>query len=189
MNSSLKKAYELLHFPLFLCVLISCQFTVGRGDSAIQAGIDPLPIATLERDVLWVLSRLANLSTVESFLIACIVVLLFTIASTNRRQFIMNQILYHFFLFFFTVYFLSRIAPEMASYMTAWVSTSIAMACVLVAAFSGAPAFVLRWLSNRAARRTEERSLVVASFKGCKECGAQFLSNPQYCARCLTKLG
>ena len=57
MNSSLKKAYELLHFPLFLCALASCQFTIGRDDPAIQAGIGPLPIAPLERDVLGVLSR------------------------------------------------------------------------------------------------------------------------------------
>jgi hypothetical protein len=188
MNSSLKKAYELLHFPMFLCVLVSCQFIVGRGDAAIQARIVSLPIAPLERDVLWVLFRLADLASVESFTITSIVILVFTLASVNHRQFIINQILYLFFLYFFTAYFFSRLAPGMMPDVSTCIVISVIIAAAMVTAFSGAPALVIRKLKARAAKKREERSTVAASFKECNECGTPFLSNPQYCAKCLAKL-
>jgi hypothetical protein len=188
MNSSLKKAYELLHFPMFLCVLVSFQFIVGKGDVAIQERIASQPIALLEHEVLWLLFRLANLANIESFTIASIVLLIFTIASTNHRQFIVNQILYLFFLYFFTVFFFSRVAPEMMSDVSMYIGISVIMACVMVTGFSGFPALVVRKLKGRTVKKREGRSIVAASFKECKVCGTQFLSNPQYCARCLSKL-
>nr|MDO8119121.1 hypothetical protein [Candidatus Sigynarchaeota archaeon] len=184
----MKKAYQLLHFPLFLCVIVSCQLMIGRGDMVIQAGVRSLPIAPLERELLLVLSGLANLSSVESFLITGIVVLLFTIASINRRHFITCLIMYLFFLFFFTTYFFSRLAPGMSSYMSAWIGTSIAVASAVVMAFSGIPALLYRKLAARSVKMLRERSPAGASFKKCKNCGAQFVSNPRYCSKCLTEM-
>jgi ribosomal protein L32 len=188
MNSSLKKAYELLHFPLFLCVLVSCQLIVGHADSSIQERIASLAIAPLEQDVLWVLYRLASLASVESFVIASIVILVFTIASINRRQFIVNQVAYLFFLYFFTAYFFTRIASGMMSDVSMLIGISIIVACVVVSAFSGVPALIVRKMKARAMKKREGSSMVAASFTECKTCGATFLSNPQYCAKCLNKL-
>lgn len=188
MKSSLKKALELLHFPLFLCVLLAFQSTIGRVEGAIQDGIESLLVAPLERDVLGVLSRIANISSLEGFLVVGIVVLVFTVVSTSRRQFIINLVTYLFFLFFFTAYFYSHLAPEMASLVSTWTGISIAGACAVVLLFAGLPAFVLRRLNARAEKRREGRSLVVASFKQCKVCGAQFLSNPSHCSRCLSDI-
>ncbi len=187
MNSSLKKAYELLHFPLFLCVLVSCQLIFGRGDVSIQARIESQPITPLERDVLWVLFRLANLASIESFAIASTILLIFTLVSTNHRQFIINQITFLFFLYFFTVYFFSRIGSEMMPEVSTCLGISIVVAAVMVAAFTGIPVLVMRKMKARAAKK-REGSAVVASFNECKACGTRFLSNPQYCSKCLSKL-
>ncbi|MEX2681469.1 MAG: hypothetical protein Q6373_007705 [Candidatus Sigynarchaeota archaeon] len=184
----MKKAYELLHFPLFLCILVGCQCIIGQGDMVIQSGVGSLSITSMERDLLLAMSRIANFSSAEIFLITGIIVLVFTIASTNRRRFIINQVFYLFFLFFFTAYFFSRLAPGMSEYTSRWVGISIFMASALVMFFSGIPPLLFRRMAARSAKKLGELSRAEVSFKKCTRCGAQFLSSPRYCSKCLTEM-
>jgi hypothetical protein len=188
MNSSLKKALGLFHFPLFLFVIVLCEFTFVQGDVVIQARIDSLTLAPLEYDVLRVLYHLGNLASVESFTYTSIALLIFMLASINHKQFIINEILYLFFLYFFTAYFFSRLAPGMMPDASAMIGISLVLACTMILTFFAAPAMLIRKLKARVQSRREAGSIIAASFKECKVCGTTFLSNPQYCSKCLNKL-
>ncbi|NMC05846.1 MAG: hypothetical protein GYA24_11570 [Candidatus Lokiarchaeota archaeon] len=189
MNSALKKTYGLLHFPMFLIVLVSCQLILARsGVGAFEAQIEALPVTSLEQGTLLVLFRLGHLGLNASTFIAGAVIAMFTIASTNRRQFIVNQILYLFFIYFFTTYFFMRMASGLIESLFSLLGVSIFMGCVLIAGFSGGTAFIARKISMLQAKRRRMNSIVTVTFSECKACGAAFLSNPRFCSRCLSRL-
>jgi hypothetical protein len=134
------------------------------------------------------LSRFMFMEDFQNFMAIGILVLFFTIISSNVKKFIVNSTVLYFFINFIFIYFCFRFSYDLLEKYTISFLLSMISTFLLYLLWSVAPYLVMKKFKDR-----KEKNQAMSSGTGrepvqCKKCGEKYLSNPVYCIKCLSKL-
>jgi len=187
MHPSLKRTYELLHFPAFLA-LFFCMLQFFRLPADFVANLSSAGVNQLESATLTLLTLSSYTMNLENFLITAVILVIFTLTSTNPKKFIINVIGLYFFINFFYSYFFSHLPSNLMQYFSSHFFLSIISTSILIMTCNVIPAMILRRIKGYIAKKAENLGITMFQPSTCTTCLEKYESNPVYCVKCLEKM-
>ncbi len=184
MQPLLKKIYEILHFPafivLFFYVLQFLQLPANFAYNLSLTGVNQFESAAFT-----LLARISYTMDAVNFLLSALILVIFTMTSTNPKKFIINVIGLYFFTNFIYSYFFSHFSSILVQYYASQFFLSIISTSILIAMCNVMPAVILKRIKEYITKKAENLGIATFQPSTCMTCKEKYESNTVYCSKCL----